>query len=256
MRRSTKKNDFEVFIDPDGDTHQYYEFEINALGTEWDLLMIKPYRDGGPFVSAWDIAGLQTAVRVWGSINDPSDEDQGWSVEMAFPWAVLAEATHKKVPPVDGDQWRINFSRVQWALADDLGKYVKIEGRSPDNWVWSPQGLVNMHYPEKWGFVQFTAEVVGRQKVSFRPAAAEEAKQVLRGIYYRQQSFRRERGRYASSLDSLGMEARVLQHFRWPPVIQVTDHQFEAQLEEVVDLDADGAINRWLIRADSRTWRD
>ena len=113
-----------------------------------------------------------------------------------------------------------------------------------------------MHYPEKWGFVQFAAEVVGRQEVSFRPIAAEEAKRVLRGIYYRQQRFRRERGYYASSLDSLGMEARVLQHFRWPPVIQVTDHQFEAQLEEAVDLDADGQINRWLIRADSRTWRD
>ena len=147
MRDATiyQENDFEVFIDPDGDTHQYYEFEINALGTEWDLLMIKPYRDGGPFIGAWDIAGLQTAVRVWGSINDPTDEDQGWSVEMAFPWDVLAEATHKKVPPMDGDQWRINFSRVQWALATDVGKYIKIEGHSPDNWVWSPQGLVNMH---------------------------------------------------------------------------------------------------------------
>lgn len=251
-----QENDFEVFIDPDGDTHQYYEFEINALGTEWDLLMVKPYRDGGPFISAWDIAGLQTAVRVWGSINDPSDEDQGWSVEMAFPWGVLAEATQKRVPPRDGDQWRINFSRVQWALADDAGQYVKIEGRSPNNWVWSPQGLIDMHYPEKWGFVQFAAAVVGQQKTPFRPVAAEEAQRVLRGIYYRQQSFRRERGRYASSLDSLGMEARVLQHFRWPPVLQVTDHQFEAQLEEAVDLDADGAINRWFIRADSRTWRD
>ena len=26
-------NDFEVFIDPNGDNHEYYEFEINALGT-------------------------------------------------------------------------------------------------------------------------------------------------------------------------------------------------------------------------------
>ena len=41
-------NDFEVFIDADGDTHTYYELEINALGTEWDLLLVKPYRDGGP----------------------------------------------------------------------------------------------------------------------------------------------------------------------------------------------------------------
>jgi hypothetical protein len=28
-------NDFEVFIDPDGDTLEYYEFEINALNTGW-----------------------------------------------------------------------------------------------------------------------------------------------------------------------------------------------------------------------------
>ena len=26
-------NDFEVFLDPNGDTHEYYELEINALGT-------------------------------------------------------------------------------------------------------------------------------------------------------------------------------------------------------------------------------
>ena len=48
-------NDFEVFIDPDGDTHLYYEIEINALGTVWDLLLVRPYRDGGPAIDAWDV---------------------------------------------------------------------------------------------------------------------------------------------------------------------------------------------------------
>ncbi|MFN3684859.1 MAG: carbohydrate-binding family 9-like protein, partial [Fimbriimonadaceae bacterium] len=47
-------NDFEVFLDPDGDTHQYYELEMNALNTLWDLMLIKPYRDGGPAVFHWD----------------------------------------------------------------------------------------------------------------------------------------------------------------------------------------------------------
>jgi len=51
-------NDFEVFIDPDGDTHNYYEFEMNAFGTEWDLLLTKPYRDEGIAVFAWDIMHL------------------------------------------------------------------------------------------------------------------------------------------------------------------------------------------------------
>lgn len=41
-------NDFEVFINPDGDNCMYYEIEINALGQVWDLLLPKPYRNGAP----------------------------------------------------------------------------------------------------------------------------------------------------------------------------------------------------------------
>ena len=82
-------NDFEVFIDPDGDNHEYYEIEINALNTEWDLLLEKPYRDGGPAINAWEIPGLKTAIHVVGKINDPSDVDEAWSVELAIPWKAL-----------------------------------------------------------------------------------------------------------------------------------------------------------------------
>ena len=57
-----KDNDFEIFIDPDGDNHEYYEIEINALNTEWDLFLTKPYRDGGPAINEWEIPGLKTAV--------------------------------------------------------------------------------------------------------------------------------------------------------------------------------------------------
>ena len=109
-------NDFEVFIDPDGDTHAYFEIEINALNTVWDLLLIQPYRDGGPAVHAWDIAGLRTAVDLRGTINRPDDRDEGWSIEMAIPWKMLAEAAPRRARPRAGDQWRINFSRVQWQL--------------------------------------------------------------------------------------------------------------------------------------------
>src|SRR5215472_8143651 len=40
-------NDFEVFINPKGDNHAYYEFEMNALNTGWDLFLTMPYKDGG-----------------------------------------------------------------------------------------------------------------------------------------------------------------------------------------------------------------
>ncbi len=65
-------NDFEVFIDPNGDNHEYYELEINALNTTWDLFLPLPYKDGGKARNEWEIAGLRTAVRVAGTLNDPS----------------------------------------------------------------------------------------------------------------------------------------------------------------------------------------
>jgi hypothetical protein len=80
------ENNFEIFIDPSGDTHNYYELEINALGTRWDLLLTRPYRNGGLPITAWDIAGLKTGIHLAGTINQPADTDTLWSVEIALPW--------------------------------------------------------------------------------------------------------------------------------------------------------------------------
>ena len=70
---------------------------------------------------------------------------------------VLAPAAHMPTPPNDGDVWRINFSRVQWRHRIVNGRYEKVPNTAEDNWVWSPQGVVNMHLPEHWGFVEFIA---------------------------------------------------------------------------------------------------
>ena len=82
-------NDFEVFIDPDGDTHQYMELEINALNTAWDLFLERPYRNKVKVDNAWNIEGLQSAVSYQGTLNDPSDTDLGWTLEIALPWKAL-----------------------------------------------------------------------------------------------------------------------------------------------------------------------
>jgi len=197
-------NDFEVFIDPDGDNHQYYELEINALGTEWDLFLVKPYRDGGPAVNAWDIQGLKTAVRVDGTLNDPSDEDRGWSVEIAIPWKVLAEAAGRPAPPAHGDIWRVNFSRVQWQLDVRGGAYAKVPDTPENNWVWSPQGLIAMHYPEMWGEVIFTDgpehDLAGSPEHRAISGAAN-----LMPIYYAQRRFHEENGRFARDMLELGL---------------------------------------------------
>ena len=113
-----------MFIDG-GDC--YYEFEINALGTIYEVLFLwqdafqKCSRFGVPEFDVrsrnavtfggnydrtpesfwrgthprglrwayldWDFPGLRSAVRVDGKINDRSAIDRGWTVEMALPWA-------------------------------------------------------------------------------------------------------------------------------------------------------------------------
>jgi hypothetical protein len=149
-------NDFEVFLNPSGDTLNYFEFEMNALNTGWDLFLSKPYRHGGSADNSWEIPGLMTAVHVDGTLNDPRDRDRGWTVEIAFPWSAFASRAPVKRPNT-GDQWRINFSRVEWLTEIVDGKYIKAPGKREDNWVWSPQGLIDMHVPEHWGYVHFTA---------------------------------------------------------------------------------------------------
>ena len=231
-------NDFEVFIDPNHDTHEYYEFEINALATPWDLLLVKPYRDGGPAINAWDIAGLKSKVHVYGTLNNPGDIDSGWSVEIAIPWRVLAECAHKPSPPADGDQWAVNFSRVEWRHEVRDNGYVKqidpATGRplSEDNWVWSPQGLINMHYPEMWGLVQFSYETAGDGAVAFQAEPEQAARWALRRLYYGQREYHRRYGSYASNISNLNLTDIPLPGYTWPPAIDVTSHGFEASIAD------------------------
>lgn len=206
-------NDFEIFLDPDGTTHPYYEFEINALNTVWDLLLRKPYRDAARVaVNAWDMPGLKTAVHVDGTLNNPTDTDKGWTVEVAIPWKAVTEISRRAGAPAPGDQWRVNFSRVQWRTQVVDGQTVKVKGPDrrdlpEDNWVWSPQGIIAMHYPEMWGVVQFSADPAGApvKPVVLKPE--EDAKWALRQVYYAQRNFHAEKGFYAKTLKALGLGA-------------------------------------------------
>src|SRR6185295_8701473 len=107
-------NDFEVFIDPEGDGRWYGEVEVNALATLFDLRLSRAYSERGLADFGWSPPGLRAAVAVDGTLNDPSDTDRGWTVEIAIPHEALADHGTTAVPPRPGDVWRINFSRVEW----------------------------------------------------------------------------------------------------------------------------------------------
>ena len=239
-------NDFEVFIDPDGDTHQYFEFEMNALNTGWDLFLPKPYKDGGRADNGWEIPGLKTAVSIRGTLNDPSDTDTGWSVEIAIPWSTMRASANRPSPPRSGDQWRVNFSRVEWKHSIQNGMYSKVPKTREDNWVWSPQGIIDMHRPEMWGYVQFSD---GRTSTKFRPDPSGPARMALMTVYHHQKSYRRQHKAWAKSLQALG-----LGDHKWPrmiaaPTITLTTDGYVAT---VLHKTRDGRNRIYQVRSDSK----
>ena len=231
-----QENAFEFFIDPSNTTHNYLEYEVNVLGTEWDLFLSKPYRDAPMLVlSNWEFMGMKSKVFVDGTPNDPSDRDRFWSVEIFVPWrAIYQVAETKKRKPAEGDQMRINMQRVEWALDVIEGKYVKAvaEGDSrprPNYWLWASQGKTGTsHAPEYWGYVQFTETAAGGV-VPFVTNPDEEVRSMLRNLYYRQKDIFSKRKSYANSLSELRPEeifgsadARKLRLYNTPSFYEIT----------------------------------
>ena len=242
-------NDFEVFIDPNGDNLEYYEMEMNALNTVWDLFLPIPYKDGGHPMDSWDIEGLKTAVAVNGTLNHAQDTDSGWTVEIAMPWRSLATYAHKPAPPAEGDRWRVNFSRVEWEFTAAGGKYQKIPGKREDNWVWSPQWVVDMHRPEMWGYVQFTS---GQTRLA-SPDKAWEVKCILHGIYYAERRFFERERRWASTFSELGYNAAPVSAQGKAAALHAGGSGFRVSLQLLLP---SGRVERWNIRQDSRIWAD
>ena len=251
-------NDFEVYLDPDGDSYNTFEIGVNALNAVLDVFRLHPYRDGLPArLQAWDIRGLQSAVLVNGTLNDPGDKDRSWFVEMAVPWAALQEPAHPAAPPQPGDQWRVNFSRIEYRTTAADGAVVKAAdpgtGRPyPEEiWTWSPIGVISTDYPEMWGYVQFSGKTAGQGRESFAARPEEKAKWLLRRIYYREWSRRAGKGSFTSDVKALGFTDKELKvaGFSSPPAIQATERMFEASLTA-----ADGAV--WRIGQDGRLGKD
>jgi hypothetical protein len=242
-------NDFEVFMDPNGDNHEYYEMEMNALNTVWDLFLPKPYKDSGSAVDSWNIKGLKTGVHVDGTINNPKDKDKGWSVEIAMPWSSLKEYAHRPVPPDEGTRWRVNFSRVEWQTEIVKGRYRKIKGKPEDNWVWSPQGVVDMHRPEMWGYIQFT--MLSAATARFHPDRSAGIRRILMRLYYAERSYRELNKRYTNDLVELASGDISSKELSGNPTLELTTEGYTVTVIQQLER---GKVVKWHIRQDSKIW--
>lgn len=191
-------NDFEVFIDPDWDGHNYFEIETNARGVIFDLMLDKPYRSGGNFMVQWDCPGLKLAIHRDGSLNKSKDKDKYWSVEMAIPHKALTMNFNN--PLKAGNCWRINFSRVQWLKAGD----------PEENWVWTPTGKVDMHMPDRWGYLYFADAIVGSpERNAVLPYNAAVYKLLWAMFYAQQERYAKEKNYIRTEQDFFLTDAEL-----------------------------------------------
>jgi hypothetical protein len=201
-------------------------------------------------VTGWDIAGLEVGTHVDGTINNPADQDKGWSVEIKLPLDALKECAIGL--PTTGDKWRLDFSRVEWRIIIENGAIKKEINPSTgrpfpeDNWVWSPQGRIDMHMPEMWGFLQFSGLEAGKGTEAFVPDPDFGLKWALRMIYYAEDGYYIKNNTYSSKLEELGLKKSDFPEDLQNPVIESSRSTFESYY-----LSADGN-QIWTIYQDGR----
>ncbi|MCP3103197.1 carbohydrate-binding family 9-like protein [Myxococcus sp. K15C18031901] len=128
----------EVFLDANADGRTYNELQVSPHNVIFDAYF--PARRQGMDLS-WD-SGMTTAVKVRGTLDDPSDKDEGWSAEMRIPFAKLAEVPH--IPPRPGDRWRFNLYRLE-----------HLDRRNVEGQSFSPLFVGDFHALPRFGWLTF-----------------------------------------------------------------------------------------------------
>jgi hypothetical protein len=140
---------------------------------------------------------------------------------------------------------------VEWLHDVVGGTYRKIAGKSEDNWVWSPQWVVDMHRPELWGYVQFSSRKPG--EAAFMVDPAWEVKSILHDVYYAQRAFRDSTTRWAQTLDQLRLGTPAVSAQQQGLSLQTAGDGFVATMPLTLP---NGTTRRWHIRQDARIWKD
>jgi hypothetical protein len=106
----------EVFLKPASQKDPYYEFEVSPKNVVLDAYLGKRLQIGNMFTrwTQWNCKGLKTAVRINGTLNDWTDRDQSWTLEMAIPFKDLPSLEGRT--PAHGDVWLFNVARSNYSI--------------------------------------------------------------------------------------------------------------------------------------------
>jgi hypothetical protein len=246
-----RDNVFKIFIDPDNNMNDDFEIQINPSNLMLFLIMNKPYRDGGVPITGWSPVGLQSGVTRKGTLNNPTDTDTEWIAEVAIP---LASLNFNPKDPTKNQGFRINFLRTGWEFTLKDGVYAKAvdannKPLAPHYAVWTAQGLINMHFPERWGYGIFSAKgPSSKDAPAFTLGYSEKQREYLWLTYYKQKAWFKNNRRYAEALKDLAIPENDIQVYgkKNTLILESTINQFVASIADesgaVISINQDGNI--------------
>lgn len=136
----------EFFVTPKA-LDRYFELQWNPLGGTFDAIIQNKLGAEGrseKFDGDWSFTAtnMAWALQVDGSVQQSSDRDQRWTVEVRIPFSDLKVKTPKR-----GEVWRGNFYRFN-----------RDQGREPELLSWSPTIWPGFHQPTRFGYLRFAGD--------------------------------------------------------------------------------------------------
>ncbi|MHA4867235.1 carbohydrate-binding family 9-like protein [Duganella sp. PWIR1] len=128
----------ELFIDTGSDKPGYIGLEMNALGVLYDY-----FKSTRGLDKSYDLKGVRIAVQRQGTLNDASDQDKRWVLELAIPLSNFSQ------PAMVGTVWKANLNR--W---DGTAPHRRLS-------MWSDSGKLqpDPHQPERFGRLHFSGDM-------------------------------------------------------------------------------------------------
>ena len=141
---------FELFLKPSEERPEYYEFQANPRGVVFEAPFPRRGHDFGGFARA-PVLGSKAVVALKGTLDQPGDRDESWTVEGRIPWSAFKPTGGKPKP---GSVWLFAICRYDY----------RKEGTDPITMSSAPLKKPSFHRYEDYGKLRFEGPRDGRQR--------------------------------------------------------------------------------------------
>jgi hypothetical protein len=164
----------ELFIDPDRDGKNYFEYEVNCRNATLDIFMPAPWSTGATGDLGWTSPNSVFKTVAHGTINNPGDIDTMLVIEEKIPFADLKTSSYTAQAPKDGTQYSVNIYRIDGRQTKEMSCFSPVGGNpSPD-----------FHTPSRFGIFQFSDSLAHNPTLARLPRHARNASAIQLSVAY------------------------------------------------------------------------